>query len=344
MFHFFSGGVPQNIFKRASLDLNFAKTKSLLSARGVNHFTFTRASSATFFDASKVMQTAASDEPRFDHDPFTGESLGLLIEESRTQLLEQTDTLATQTKTVTAVAHTLSFYGTGTVVLSGAHSATVVGTGGYPNRRTLTFTPTAGNLTLTVTGTVQFGQLEAGLFCTSYIRNTGNGQVTRAADVAPIFTAGGNFTSWYQATEGTVFVDVSTPSTYSQTPTSVGIAWSISDNTFNETVYLGLITPAQANATILTYRDNSATQASLTLPPYIPGTRRAVAFAYRVNDFSAAVGTTLATDTAGSINTVNRAYIGANWLGTANYVNGHIRRFTYWPQRLPDSLLQKVSQ
>jgi hypothetical protein len=308
----------------------------------VNHFTFTRASSATFFDASKVMQTAASDEPRFDHDPFTGESLGLLIEESRTQLLEQTDTLATQTKTVTAVAHTLSFYGTGTVVLSGAHSATVVGTGSYPNRRTITFTPTAGNLTLTVTGTVQFGQLEAGLFCTSYIQNTGTGQVTRATDVAPILTAGGNFTSWYRATEGTVFVDVSTPITYN--PSTIGIAWSISDNTFNETFYLGLITPASANVTILTCRDNNASQASLNLPPYIPGTRRAVAFAYRVNDFSLATGTSLATDAAGSIPTVNRAYIGSNWTGTANYVNGHIRRFTYWPQRLPDSLLQKVSQ
>lgn len=34
-----------------------------------------------------VLQTAASGVPRFDHDPVTGESLGLLIEEQRTNLL-----------------------------------------------------------------------------------------------------------------------------------------------------------------------------------------------------------------------------------------------------------------
>lgn len=35
------------------------------------------------------LQTAASDIPRFDHDPITGESRGLLIEESRTNLLQR---------------------------------------------------------------------------------------------------------------------------------------------------------------------------------------------------------------------------------------------------------------
>jgi hypothetical protein len=44
--------------------------------------TFTRASNATFFDASGTLQTAANDAPRFDHSG--GSSLGLLIEEART--------------------------------------------------------------------------------------------------------------------------------------------------------------------------------------------------------------------------------------------------------------------
>lgn len=46
--------------------------------------TFTRGSTATFFDAGGVLRTAAVDEPRLDHDPATGAALGLLIEESRT--------------------------------------------------------------------------------------------------------------------------------------------------------------------------------------------------------------------------------------------------------------------
>jgi hypothetical protein len=46
--------------------------------------TFTRASNATFFGANGTLQTAANDTPRFDHDPATGASRGLLIEEART--------------------------------------------------------------------------------------------------------------------------------------------------------------------------------------------------------------------------------------------------------------------
>jgi len=74
--------------------------------------------------------TAASNEPRFDHSTTAPNAcLGLLIEESRTNLVFPSATLTTQTRTVTATAHTLSFYGTGTVVLSGTHAATVTGTG-----------------------------------------------------------------------------------------------------------------------------------------------------------------------------------------------------------------------
>ena len=67
------------------LDLNFAKTKSLLDSRSTkNLITFSRASTGTYFGANGVLQTAATDVARFDHNPITGESLGLLIEEART--------------------------------------------------------------------------------------------------------------------------------------------------------------------------------------------------------------------------------------------------------------------
>ena len=65
-----------------SLFLDFATSKSLDS-----RITFTRASSATYYDAQGTLQTAASGVPRFDHDPVTVESLGLLIEEQRTNQL-----------------------------------------------------------------------------------------------------------------------------------------------------------------------------------------------------------------------------------------------------------------
>jgi hypothetical protein len=62
-----------------SLDLNFAVTKTVGPL-----VTFNRASSATYIDSAGTLQTAAVDVPRFDHNPTTGESLGLLVEEQRT--------------------------------------------------------------------------------------------------------------------------------------------------------------------------------------------------------------------------------------------------------------------
>ena len=58
-------------------------------------FTFTRDSTGTFVDGNGIVQTADVNGPRFDHDPVTGESLGLLIEESRTNLVDQSQDVST---------------------------------------------------------------------------------------------------------------------------------------------------------------------------------------------------------------------------------------------------------
>ena len=70
---------------QCSLDLPFAETKSLAARIGPTP-TFTRASSATFIGSDGLIQTAATNAPRFDHDPLTLACKGLLIEESRTNL------------------------------------------------------------------------------------------------------------------------------------------------------------------------------------------------------------------------------------------------------------------
>jgi hypothetical protein len=120
--------------------------------------TFTRASSATYTDASGVIQTAATNAPRWDY--AGGVLRGLLIEEARTNVLLNSAVLSTQSVTVPASVQALSFYGTGTITLSGAFAGSLVGTGPYPSRASLIFTPTAGVLTLTVTGSVLNAQLE----------------------------------------------------------------------------------------------------------------------------------------------------------------------------------------
>jgi hypothetical protein len=66
---------------RPTLDLNFARTKTLDP-----RITFIRSSGGSYVGADGLIKLAGVNEARFDHDPSTGESLGLLIEESRSNL------------------------------------------------------------------------------------------------------------------------------------------------------------------------------------------------------------------------------------------------------------------
>ncbi len=63
---------------RASLFLDFSISKKLDP-----RITFTRSSGGSYVGADGLIKYAGVNEARFDHNPVTGESLGLLIEESR---------------------------------------------------------------------------------------------------------------------------------------------------------------------------------------------------------------------------------------------------------------------
>jgi len=67
---------------RPTLNLDFANSKELDS-----RITFYRDSIATYYDSKGVLRYANTNTPRFDHDPATGESKGLLIEEARTNIV-----------------------------------------------------------------------------------------------------------------------------------------------------------------------------------------------------------------------------------------------------------------
>ena len=90
-----------------SFSRDFAGLKTLDHGVGPA-ITFTRASNATYFDASGTLQTASDNTPRFDHDPATGASRGLLIEEARTNLLTRSaemDNAAWAKESVTVTAN-----------------------------------------------------------------------------------------------------------------------------------------------------------------------------------------------------------------------------------------------
>ena len=281
-----------------------------------------------------LLQTASANVPRFDHDPATGESLGLLVEEQRTNLVLNSDTLSTQNVTVTAVAHTLSFYGTGQIVLSGTATATVVGLGAFPSRVTLTFTPTAGTLTLTVTGTVEKAQLEAGAFPTSYIPTVAS-QVTRSADSASM--TGTNFSDWYNQAASTFY------SEHQSVPATNQRIYAASDGTGNNAIQ-GVLTNSGGSGLSFEVRYSGAVVASV-LGSIVPvnGQYYKIAGSYAVNDISAARDSVLGTtDTSANTPVVDRFYIGAGYTGV-NYINGTIKKLAYYPQRLTNAQLQALT-
>lgn len=84
--------------------------------------TFTRASTATYFDSAGVLQSAAIDAPRLDYNPSTLAAQGLLIEEARTNSIRNN----TMQGAVAGTPGTLPT--TWTTQLNGL-TQTVVGTG-----------------------------------------------------------------------------------------------------------------------------------------------------------------------------------------------------------------------
>ena len=86
-----------------TLDLDFANSKTLDP-----RITFTRASGGSYTDVNGLIKYAGVNEPRFDHDPVTGESLGFLVEEARTNSFlysEQLDNAAWRKFDITATAN-----------------------------------------------------------------------------------------------------------------------------------------------------------------------------------------------------------------------------------------------
>jgi hypothetical protein len=172
-------------------------------------------------------------------------------------------------------------------------------------------------------------QLEQGAFATSYIP-TVDSQLTRAADVASVNT----LSPWYNATEGTLYAEATayagtTTNRYYElsdgTSTNVIQSFAGPSTIYTEWVYVGGAPQAQLSS--------SGSPTSLAK----------IAAAYKQNDFAASLnGATPATDTSGAIPPVNKLNIGSASNGTSN-LNGHIRRITYYPQRLTNAQLQSIT-
>jgi len=287
---------------------------------------FTRASTGWSLSQAPAVKSYTTNAPRFSYD-VDGNLLGLRVEGGATRL----NTIAAapvdpENVTVAAVAHTISFYGTGSMILSGAHSATVVGAGEFPTRTSYTFTPAAGTLTLTPSGTVQHLQVETGSFATTPILGEG-GPVTRAADVCNVATSGIDFS----ATEGTLFVAATTaPGSMGQYEYFVRIDDGGSNNQIRIIRAAGVLSAR--------VESGGVNQCILDLGGVANNTMCRIAFSWKANAFEAVLnGGTPVVATSGSIPAVTTIKVGLNFFGA-------IKHLAYFPRVLTTEQKQIITQ
>jgi hypothetical protein len=178
-------------------------------------------------------------------------------------------------------------------------------------------------------------QLESGSAATSYIPTT-SASVTRAAD--SVTATGTNLTSWFNASEGSFYAEW----ILGRDTTSAAI-YQVDDGTGNNLIRLRYASGGSGtDAAVIV---GGVAQAALTVTGQVTaGTTYRTAAVYRANDFARVNdGSTAVTDDAGSLPTGLTTFrIGQSSLGTEQ-LNGHIKRITYWPERLKNSELISIT-
>ena len=173
-------------------------------------------------------------------------------------------------------------------------------------------------------------QLELGAFATSVIPTT-TAAATRSADVASI--TGTAFSGWYRQDEGSFFCSTFAPK---------GTVVYGTGDTFDNTQYVTV--NASNNVTI---RFGGADSAVLTAPVSTTGTTN-IAHGYAANNFAAVSnGGIVSTDSSGAVPLAQvRLKLGSSaWSPNAgNDINGTIRRLSFWPTRLSNEVLQRITQ
>jgi hypothetical protein len=351
--------------------------------------------------------TAPINQPRFDFNPTTGESLGLLIEQSSTNTWLNSSTFGgwitngavtllaqnifidgTQTLNIlgqgtgnnrlyqfdnsgTLGSKTFSFYAkqytgqtvafaavggtsaTGTVTFNlntgtasgGTNyttSMTLVGNGVYRCSLTISVSVASGNSTYFVitvpTNQIFIGgfQYEALAFPTSYIPTT-SAQVTRASDNASM--TGTNFSSWYTQGQGTVYAEYNSSKNSNN---SYGV-FVISDNSpTNRYIIANNISGTRSEFYEINTSSSSITLAATTTASSFNKT--AVSF----------VGTTISGSYNGSFVTGTSTTMSATMtvLGLGyfypgspdtNFLNGHIKKLSYYGSALTSAQLQALT-
>lgn len=221
-------------------------------------------------------------------------------------------------------------------------SATVLTTGSGTDGIAIFLTDSSGNTGFTgnnYNGAYIWGaQVELGSFATSYIPTVAS-QVTRAADAASM--TGTNFSSWYNASEGTIYAEATAAPTVATS--GFPVVYITDGNTApapQNTYYLDF---QSGNARSLCFYSGSLV-ANLNLGAVTAGTSYKLAGAFQTNNFAASKsGGTAVTDSLGNLsNGQNQMVIGRD-IYNGPYTNGTIKKIAYYPLRVTNAQLQALT-
>jgi hypothetical protein len=175
-------------------------------------------------------------------------------------------------------------------------------------------------------------QAENGTFATSYIPTVAS-QVTRSPDICNIVSP--MFAPWYNQSAGTFVADADA--------INFGVVRrniQVDDGTGNERMYLGTNTSTNPYAVVV---DGGVTQADMSATGTVSAnTPYKITLAYAANNFAlCGNGGAVTTDAAGTLPSPTLLRIGSS--ESSVFLNGHIRRVTYYPFRASNNQLQALT-
>jgi hypothetical protein len=192
------------------------------------------------------------------------------------------------------------------------------------------FTTTVG-AAIDITIRIGLPQLEQGAFATSVIPTTTTA-LTRSADVASVNT----LSPWYNAAASTVYAEWNT-----QANSVSRYLFEIQQNaTSNNRVDVNINTSNVVNPRTVI---SGAASMTLAAGTYTAGTTAKIAFAYAQSDYASSLnGGSAVTSLAGNIpSSLGIMYLGS--LAGSVFINGYLRRITYYPRRLSNAELVSIT-
>jgi hypothetical protein len=177
-------------------------------------------------------------------------------------------------------------------------------------------------------------QLETGAFATSYIPTTTT-SLTRNADAVSM--TGTNFSSWYNATEGTFVVTGNIPFFGS----GVRRFLSANDGTVNNSLQLAM--GGGGTSGYFEARVSGSPVVSASVGTVATNSFYSYSMGYKLDSYAfAANASSPGTDPTATVPTVTQLSIGYHT--TSVWINGYISKISYFPQRLINAEIQAQSK